>query len=653
MKTITLKKIQLSNFKSLNLEVEFNEGATKISGKNGLGKTSIASAFYWMLSSYTSPSVPKNYALFDDRVELTHETPLAKVKAWIKVGDLDYTIEKTAEAKFTRPKGSSEWVKASSDTYTVYIDEIETSATAYNEWISNNICPVEFLPYAMCGDFFSYLVMEDKGKARKVLTELVGEIKPEDFKGDYSSIAELMERYSASEIIEMSKKKKKPLEDRQMVIPNEIDRKEERLSELKAMDFSTTEREIEKIKGEIEAIDGLLLGNADAIKPILDHNREIENELANLRRTLLDSRAEYEAEQRGRTLVIKSKIDEIKRYNEDVDRENAKIQASWNNRARECESLEKEMKSLEKYLNTLRDKKNEVKNRVFTEDHCPYCGAELDPLEIEGKRIDFNNNKQSELEMIVAEGKATREKLERKQKELAELAEQNEGGPTLLEKSSTEEFEEALARVEASFIPYEDTDEYKRINAEIEALISEIKEVPSNDNESLTSKKKALIEDLSELSKKLGLKDEIEKVEKDIEDLKKELRNVACSIAELEGQIFKCKEWEQERNEITAFRINGKMKKARFEMWSTQKNGDLVPDLILTNEYGTRFSTTNFANRIELTLDLQELFCKTFDVNMPRFIDESAVFSPSNLPKFDDAQSIYLFASDEESLTIR
>ena len=70
MKTITLKKIQLSNFKSLNLEVEFNEGATKISGKNGLGKTSIASAFYWLLSSYTNPYVPKNFALFDDIVDV-------------------------------------------------------------------------------------------------------------------------------------------------------------------------------------------------------------------------------------------------------------------------------------------------------------------------------------------------------------------------------------------------------------------------------------------------------------------------------------------------------------------------------------------------------------------------------------------------------
>lgn len=653
MKRITLKKIQLSNFKSLNLEVNFNDGETTISGKNGIGKTSIASAFYWLLSSYTSPCVPKNFALFDDRVELTHETPLAKVKAWIKIGDYDYTIEKTAEAKFTRSKGTSEWVKASSDTYTVYVDEIETSATQFNEWISNNICPITMLPYALSGDFFSYLVTEDKNKARKVLTDIVGEVNEGDFKGDYSSIEELLKRYTASDIIEMSKKKKKPLEERQNVIPSEIDSKQERLSELRAMDFSTYEREIEHTKERIEAIDGLLLGNADAIKPILEHNREIENKLSFLRLSLANRRLSYKDMQNERTSVIKAKIAEINRYNEGIEKENAKIMAKWNNSAMECTSLVVEMKSLEDYLNTLRDKKNEVKNRVFTEDHCPYCGAELDLLELEAKKIEFNDRKTKELEMIVSEGKATKEKLERKQKEYAELTKNNEGGPMLLEKSSTKDLEEALKRLEDTFIPFEDTDEYACMELQIDALSKEIKEIPSNDNEALTSEKKALIEQISELSKKLGLKDEIKKVENDILELKKELRSVANSISELEGTIFKCKEYEQEKHEITAFRINGKMKKARFEMWSTQKNGEQIPDLILTNEKGVRFSSTNFANQIELKLDLQELFCKTFDINLPKFIDESAVFSPSNLPIFDDSQTIYLFASDEETLMIR
>ena len=652
MKEIKLLKIQLSNFKSLNIEVEFNDGATKISGKNGIGKTSIASAFYWLLSSYTSPFVPKNFALFDDRVELTHETPLAKVKAWLKVGEYDYTIEKTAEAKFARSKGSSEWVKASSDTYTVYIDEIETSATHYNEWIEANICPVAMLPYLLSGEFFTALIDDNKNKAREILSSLVGEVKPEDFKGDYSSIAEMLERYSASDIVEMSRKKKKPLEERQNVIPVEIDRKEERLSELKSMDFSATEKEIEKIKGEIEAIDGLLLGNADAVKPILEHNREIENKVSNKRLSLANSRLDYKEEQNARTSEIKAKIAEVRRYNEGIDKENAKIESDYRKKLRNTSVLEEEMKALEAYLNTLRDRKDAVKSRVFTDDHCPYCGAELDPMEIENKKRAFNEAKKAELDAIVAEGKATKEKLERKQFEYAEEAGDTENGIVLLEKKDLTPYEEALARVEASFVPYEETDEYKRINAEIEALMSEIKEVPSNDNESLTSRKKVLIDELSELSKKLGLKDEIGKVEKDIVELREELRSVANAIAELEGLIFTAKAWEQERNEIVSHRINDKLSKSKIEMWSKQKNGELVQDLVLCNHKGVKFNSTNFANRIEIQLDLQSMFHRLFETTLPIFIDEAMVFSPSQLPHFEDGQVVYLMASDSPYLEV-
>lgn len=652
-KKITLKKLVLSNWRGQNHEIVFNDDATRISGINGAGKTSIMASWYWLLSSMTEPHNPKNYNLFDNRVKLTHETPLAKVKAWVKIGDYDYTIEKTAEAKFSRPKGSSEWVKAASDTYTVYIDEIETSATQFNEWINANICPVAMLPYCLSGDFFSYLVTEDKNKARNMLTNLCGEINSEHFKGDYSSIAELLERYSASDIIEMSRKKKKPLEDRQNAIPNEIDLKEERLSELKAMDFSTYEKEIENTKARIEAIDGLLLGNADAIKPILEHNREIENELANLRRILLDSRAEYEAEQRGRTLVIKAKIDEIKRYNEGIERENAKIQREFEEEVENGTFWSKRIDILEEKREELLRRRDEVKSKVYTEEKCAYCGQELPYDMLEKAREKFNERKAKDLELIVKEGKQVAEDIARAKEKLASIGKMVEEGYTLLEKKSTAELEEALKRIEDTFVPYEDTVEHDEIFAKIKACEREVKEIPSNDSEALTSEKKALIEQLSELSKKLGLKDEITKVESEIEELKKELRSVANSIAELEGNVFTAQSWLQERNEITALRINGKMKKARFEMWSKQKSGELVPDLVLTNEHGIRFSSTNFANQIELKLDLQELFNKTFDINLPRFIDESAVFSPSNLPAFEDSQAIYLFASDENVLTIR
>ena len=652
MKEIKLQKIQLSNFKSLNIEVEFNDGATRISGKNGIGKTSIASAFYWLLSSYTSPYVPKNFALFDDRVELTHETPLAKVKAWLKVGEYDYTIEKTAEAKFTRSNGSSEWVKASSDNYTVYIDEIETSATHYNEWIEANICPVAMLPYLLNGEFFTALIDDNKNKAREILSSLVGEVKAEDFKGDYSSIKELMERYSASDIVEMSKKKKKPLEDRQNVIPLEIDRKEARLSELRAMDFTATENEIARVKAEIDAIDGLLLGNADVVKPILEHNREIENKVANKRLSLMNGRLTYKEGQNARTSEIKAKIAEIKRYNESMDRGNAAIIRDFEEKKENKEALSKRCETLKDYLDTLRNKKNEIKCRVFTEDQCPYCGAELDPMKLETKKIAFNEEKEIELKNIIDWGRARKEELDKLKDKISDLEKEIEKGYTLIEKKDLTPYEEALAKIEASFVPYEETDEFKRINAEIDALMSEIKEIPSNDNEALTSRKKALINELSELSKKLGLKDEIGKEEKDIEELREELRSVSNAIAELEKLIYTSKKWEDERNNIVSYRINHELEASKIEMFSTQKNGETVSDCVVLNKQGVRMSSTNFSDRILINIDMQMLFMKKMGVRLPIWVDESAVFSSSNLPHREGYQMIFMFPSDSPRLEI-
>ena len=651
MKEITLKKLVLSNWRGQNREVSFG-GITKISGKNESGKTALMRAFYFCLTGFTEPYLPKNSNLYNEHEEVSENTPWASVEATLEIDGWEYVLCRKAKPKYTRAKGSSVWTKAGSDDYEYLIDNIEVGSTAFGNWIDANICPLTMLPFALSGEFFSCLITENKNKSRAILTELVGEVKPEDFKGDYSSIEELLKRYSASDIVEMSRKKKKPLEERQNVIPVEIDRKEERLAELRAMDFTATEKEIEKIKGEIEAIDGLLLGNADAVKPILEQNREIENKAANKRLSLVNGRLDYKEKQNARTSEIKAKIAEIKRYNESMDRGNATIIRDYEEKKENKEALSKRYDALKDYLDTLRNKKNEIKARVFTEDHCPYCGAELNPMELETKRIAFNEAKEMELKLIVEEGKSRKEELDKLKDKILDLEKEIAKGYTLIEKKDLTPYEEALARIEASFVPYEETDEFKRINAEIEALMSEIKEVPSNDNESLTSRKKALIDSLSEFSKKLGLKDEIAKVEKDIFELRDELRSVANSIAEIEGHIFSAQAWLQERNEIVSFRINEKLEYSKIEMFATQKNGEVVPDCRLLNKRGVSYGVTNNADKGAIDTDLQKLFMRHYDIALPIFVDEASIYDSEHLPKDDNYQFVYLFASDSQILTV-
>lgn len=652
MKEIKLLNLTISNWRGQNHSIDFKD-KTSISAKNGAGKSTLLHAWLWVLTGYTEVGLPKNTNLFDNREVLSEHTPWASVVATMEIDGYKYVVERKSKPKFTRSKGSLEFTKGNSDLYEYYIDDIEVGASGITNFVEGTIgVPCDMLVYCLSGDFFSYLASEEKNKARDILCSITGEVKAEDFKGDYSSIKELMERYSASEIVEMSKKKKKPLEDRQNVIPLEIDRKEARLSELRAMDFTATEKEIEKIKGEIDAIDGLLLGNADAVKPILDHNAEIENKLANKRLSLVNGRLDYKEKINAATSEIKGKIIEVKRYNEGVNRENGKIKREWEEARETKEIYERKLSRLVAKREELLKRRDEVKARVYTEETCAYCGQELPYEMLEKARAKFNETKAKDLELIVAEGKEVAEEISKTKEKIVSLVEKIEAGYTPLEWQNLIPYEEALAKIEASFVPYEETEEFKRISAEIEALSKEMKEMPSNDNEALTSRKKALIDELSELSKKLGLKDEIGKVEKDIEELRSELRSVANAIAELEGQIFSAQAWLQERNEIVSFRINEKLEYSRIEMFSTQKNGEVVPDCRLLNKRGVSYGVTNNADKGAIDTDLQRLFMRHYGIALPIFVDEASIYDSEHLPKDDNYQFVYLLASDSQILTV-
>ena len=87
MKTITLKKLEIKDFRAKTLSVSFGEYTT-ISGENGIGKSTIMKAWNWLLSGYTDSYSPMNSALFDDKNILTPDTPTASVKAWIDIDSM-------------------------------------------------------------------------------------------------------------------------------------------------------------------------------------------------------------------------------------------------------------------------------------------------------------------------------------------------------------------------------------------------------------------------------------------------------------------------------------------------------------------------------------------------------------------------------------
>lgn len=648
---IILKSLSLSNWRGQNHTIDFSD-TTTISGRNGAGKSSVMKAFYWLLTGFPSPIETKNFNLFDNRLPITPETPKACVKAVLNIDGFDYVIERKAEAKFTRKRGSNEMVKDASDTYGLYIDNIETSATNFNKWINDNICPVEQIVYCLDGGFFTELLAGDKSKARKVLETIVGEITPEDMKGDYSIIAEDMKRFTVDAIMERTKAELKPWRERLAEIPAIIDSKEVTLAEYMAIDFDVILGEINKAKADIEDLDASILGRGKEIEPIMGERSRILN-LVNEKVVAMNrARTTHDASEVAKLVDIKNAIQSIRTDNASIQSRNSMRKMEYESSMRSLEQKKKYLALLESTRESLLKERDEVKAMVFAGGTCSYCGQELPYDKMEEAKARFNEKKTRELNNIVAKGKSNNEAIAETRAEIERLS-------SIVEKRYEEEplkslveLEAEYARIRESIVPFESTEEYSRMKKEIEDLEATMPEIPSNDTSVLTNAKKVLMDTLEGLNRRYGLKTKADEIRKEIENLRVELRSVGSEIARLEGKIDKCKEYIQEKADVISFRVNGRLNDCVIDMWSTQKDGTLVPDTVLRGKDGVKFGSLNFAQQIKSKIELQMLFLRHFGISLPLWVDEATVFDSSNKPSFDN-QTIFLYASDSPFLTIK
>lgn len=649
MKTLVLKRIQLQNWKSLNVDVELKKDQTKISAMNGKGKTSLQLAWNWLLSSYTNASSPKNHELFDNRFELTHETPIARVKAWVEINGIEYTIEKTAQAKFSRKRGTNEWVKDSSDTYKVYIDEIETSASDYNSWLEYNICSTDYLVYCLDGLFFTTLAECDRRKARKVLETIVGEIKESDFVDDYACLQnDFAKGYTIEQIEERVKNQLKPLKKRQEELPLLIKLEENHLFTInKDVNYDEIEKQMNEIRSEIEVIDKRIIGDSDAIQPIINKRLAIFEDINKKNIELNNARLTHENEYRKELNNIESEVKCVK------DNITSANKICSENRI-QIERLKSQLSELAKKRNTLIELKKEIMERTFNESRCAYCGQDL-PIEmLEDAKTKFNKQKQDDLELCVSRGKLTRSTMDEHEACIKRLEDEIKD----IENNQLPKFNEQLTSLETdkqilvnTYIKFENTKEYAELRNEIDELTASLPIVPDSNAAMWVEEKKRLIGKLEELGKILGGKRISIEVEESINNMRAEIKTIGCEIASLEGMLDKCKAYNEERANIISHRINDRLIDCKVQMWERQKNGDVVPSCIVTNNDGVKYATLNNSARIKTCISLQKLFCNHFGIEIPTFIDECSIFDSHNLPKLDN-QTVYLFASDSPYLTI-
>lgn len=641
MKTITLKKLILQDWRGQNNSVTFGKN-TEIKGRNKSGKSSIFNAWLWLLMGVDS-SDNANYKLFDEKVEQTHEnSKVASVEAVLDIDGVEYTLKKTAEIGWTRKKGREEYERKGTDTYKFFVDSIERNASDYKAFIEGTFAPFSKLKLML--NIGHYLGLDWK-ELRRVFEGLVGEIKEADFKGDYSIIKNELAKYAPEQIKESIKGQMKPIKQNIEGLPITIRTLQSSLPDISGLD--TIQQEIDEAKEQIESIDKQILGSNEQAKVYIEKRNAELAEINKLKQEYAEAESAYNLKQIEQANKIKAHIAEIDSSNTQISRENKLAKETIENAEKILKLATSKLDKLNDYRNTLLKQNEKVKAMQFTDDKCSFCGQELPEEMLESAKKKFFEQKDAKHKAIVAEGKANNEKIAQVKKEIEELQAIIDKGYEEKPLQDKEQLTLELQELRDNFVKYSNTKEGKENLEIIASHEANLTDIPTTDTTALQNMKKELLNEIEANSKKLGLKDEYDKQVAKIAQFQSELKDSAAELALLEGKLNAVERYEREKASIISYRVNSKFDYLHVEMAETNKSGNIVDTCKVTDNMGISASVTNHASKVLIGIDLALALQKFYDVNLPLFVDDADLINSDNMPEIDN-QLVKLIVTNED-----
>ena len=649
MKDIKILELTVENFKGQNFHDKYGTNENLISGRNASGKSTRIAAWLWLISGRTDAVSPANHLLFDNRVELSQYTPTAKVEVVVSIDGETYKIRREATASFQRKRGTSDYVKSASDSYKFFVDDIERNSGDFKEWISANLCDADLIAYALSGDFFINRLYEDKKGCRQLIEKLVGNVERSEMQGDYSAIDDLLKRYDLNEIDQRAANMEKAINDRLNEIPALIRNKESEIADIEQTDFVATDREITELEAERDRLDKQMTDLTERIKPQMEAKHEAERTYQ-MKKDVLDKA--YEDWKKSFDVRRQKLTDEIAA----IRQQNAKSEKARSDEEARRKMLAQDIERDKKSLELAKQKRERLvaerdAEKAKTLDKastlCPHCGAELQGEKLQAVIDNFEKVKRERIEKIVHEGKITASEIEILQKNIAEMQKQlGEPLPQAI-KQPTDDLERQVIEIintDTSKIAFMETERGKALLDDIGSVV--IPEVKMPETEDIEAAKRNVNDRLIPLYERGGLKNRLTTLRDALDELRIEQKEKGSELAVYERQRQLVKDYKQEQMEILSRKVNDGLKFSRLEVWSKQKDGTVVPDLVLKDANGVSYSTTNNASRLVTSVDIQRFLCEKLGVSMPTFIDESSVFSDGNLPKLEGVQTFYLFCAN-------
>lgn len=641
---IKLKKLSLLNFKGVRSLIVRFQDVTNIFGDNATGKTTVFDAFLWLLFGKDST----DRKTFEIKTLGPDNKPFHRmdheVTATIEIDGEEINLKKTYKEKWVKKRGEIEPVFSGHENI-FYWNDVPLKEEDYQRKISA-LLNENIFKLITNTSYFNSRTWQER---RNVLLELAGEISNDEvfdsLRGKLNELdyAPLMNAFKNKKSVDEFKKeigaKKKKIKEELVLIPSRIDEADRSLPEL--LNYNNLEKSLAVCQTDLQSVETKLLNNTAAQKEKQDLINSKILEMQGLRVQLqaieFTEKNNVQDKKRNREQVIidlrrdlRNKLDEAQRNAIDISNNNARKTA-----------LQTKQADLRNKWTAANNQKLEFKENEF---HCPTCKRAYEASNIEEKKAEltknFNHNKSTRLAEISTDGK----KLAGEIAEIDQAIEvikskdahvQNEIQALQQKISGTEQNNSTLSANESLEVirHLAGNAEYNSLKEKITLLDAEINVKPATDNiqVQLLQLKKDICLNIDAIKKSLSSKDQRQKAEARIVELKMQESQMGQELASLEGIEYSIEQFMKAKMDTLESRINGRFQIVTFKLFREQINlGEVECCDTLIN--GVPYIDANNAAKIQAGLDIINTLTDHFKVTAPVFIDnrESVVTIPDS-----------------------
>ena len=677
MKTVKIKSLTLNNYRCFSGEREFHANfgeKTRVSGKNGLGKSTVMNAVMEVLTGKNADGTQAdNVRPIVDGQEV--EGVDVERTVVMDIDGKETEIKKITKQKRERVDGVMQYVPGSnSNSY--LIDGISFTQKKFDEFMAENICSPETL--IACCNPNAFLSLKSTTDMRAFLEKMAGFDLNEYIKSLGAEFAEIEEITKGHPIEQVQKTLNKQLTDQKKATTKaETEWKYEKAKAVDSGEDDVTrlteqkvayENQISILDEQEKSLDDVMATYDQQSKDILDLKfeqsevvRKANEGLVNQKKRLNEDMFLLEQEKKNAANDLRMAEMDLKHANMGVERHTAEIK-----KAQEDWKTYSEREYPEENLERIKAEQFDENSLV-----CPTCGQDLPEEQAEKIRDDFEQKKAKRIKD--EEGIKTAF-YEAKDKKLTEITESGNKAATDLKeaKKAKEEAERKVTELkqkitslameiqqkqtELSKLPesvdLSDNAEYQKISEKIERAEAALHEMNngSEKRREIKDKRNGFIRECAKIDAEINnIQRKKQAHEEEVEKLYQAFRESSQKEADILRKRDILRNFSIQKNARIAELVNPNFTQFQFVFTDETQSGEIIETCKLMKD-GIEYKNLNYSDQLLCRIDLVCGLQKIKGLSLPIFADNAESLNSWRLP--DTGRQMVFLEVTESDLAV-